>query len=202
MASAHTVLVVEDDDNIAESMTYHLGRAGYRVLRAADGAHGLRLFRQQKPDLVILDLMLPEVDGWRFTQEIRRDDARVPLVLARARPDAPVRVGFTRETWEFELHPEVSLALDTAQYGAVTPQEWVDIAMQHDTPEADAIFLSCAATTQIDAVAPLEAASGKPVVNSNQAVLWASLERLRNKLGPFEPPPTGSLMRTLIDSKE
>ena len=92
MASAHTVLVVEDDDNIAESMTYHLGRAGYRVLRAADGAHGLRLFRQQKPDLVILDLMLPEVDGWRFTQEIRRDDARVPLVMCSARTSEYDRV--------------------------------------------------------------------------------------------------------------
>jgi maleate isomerase len=92
---------------------------------------------------------------------------------------------------------DVALALDTSKYGAVTPQEWVDIAMKHDSKDADAIFLSCAATTQIDAVAPLEAASGKPVVNSNQAVLWASLERLRGKLGVFDPPATGGLMRTL-----
>lgn len=92
MASPHTVLVVEDDENIAESMAHHLGRAGYRVLRAADGAHGLRLFRHQRPDLVILDLMLPEVDGWRFTEEIRNEDARVPLIMCSARTSEYDRV--------------------------------------------------------------------------------------------------------------
>ena len=92
---------------------------------------------------------------------------------------------------------DVALNHPPSQYGQVAPQEWCDIAIKNDRRDADAIFLSCAATTQIDAVAPLEAALGKPVVNSNQAVLWASLMRLRDKLGVFEPPLTGSLMRTL-----
>ena len=92
---------------------------------------------------------------------------------------------------------DVALNLPSVQYGVVTPLEWHDVAVKNDQADADAIFLSCAATTQIDAVAPLEATLGKPVVNSNQAVLWASLMRLREKLGPFEPPAVGRLMRTL-----
>jgi maleate isomerase len=91
----------------------------------------------------------------------------------------------------------VALGLPVERYGKVTPQEWHDIAVANDRMDADAIFLSCAATTQIDAVAPIEATLGKPVVNSNQAVLWAAMKHLRGKLGPMEAPPVGSLMKTL-----
>ena len=92
---------------------------------------------------------------------------------------------------------DVALKLPAQKFGSVTPQEWHDIAVANDSKDADAIFLSCAATTQIDAVAPVEATLGKPVVNSNQAVLWAALMRLKGKLGPMTPPPVGSLMKTL-----
>lgn len=91
----------------------------------------------------------------------------------------------------------VALALAPTRYGAVTPREWTELALRHDAHNADAIFFSCAATTQIDAVAPTEAALHKSVVNSNQAVLWATLKALSKKLGPFDAPPTGSLMKTL-----
>jgi two-component system, OmpR family, response regulator ResD len=80
-----TVLIVEDDDAIADSVAYALGRAGYRTLVAGDGGQGLRLFRQQRPDLVILDLMLPQMDGWRVTEELRREDPRVPVIVCSAR---------------------------------------------------------------------------------------------------------------------
>jgi len=92
----------------------------------------------------------------------------------------------------------VALKLAPQKYGAVSPQEWHDIAVANDTKDADAIFLSCAATTQIDAVAQVEATLKKPVINSNQAVLWAALTRLKNKLGTITPPPVGSLMKTLV----
>jgi two-component system response regulator VicR len=80
-----TVLIVEDDEAISDSIAYALGRAGFRTLRAGDGGQGLRLFRQQRPDLVILDLMLPQVDGWRVTEELRREDPRVPVIVCSAR---------------------------------------------------------------------------------------------------------------------
>ena len=85
MPAPQTVLIVEDDEAIADSIAYALGRAGYRTLRAGDGGQGLRLFRQQRPDLVILDLMLPQVDGWRVAEELRREDPRVPVIVCSAR---------------------------------------------------------------------------------------------------------------------
>jgi maleate isomerase len=79
---------------------------------------------------------------------------------------------------------DVALACKTpADFEAVTPQRWLELARENDTPEADGIFLSCTNTTQIEAVAAIEAELGKPVVNSNQAVLWGCLKRLKDKLG-------------------
>lgn len=91
----------------------------------------------------------------------------------------------------------VALKLPAQKFGTVTPEQWHDTAVANDTKDADAIFLSCAATTQIDAVATVESTLKKPVVNSNQAVLWAALTRLKSKLGPIAAPPVGSLMKTL-----
>ena len=85
MPAPQTVLIVEDDEAISDSIAYALDRAGFRTLRAGDGGAGLRLFRQQRPDLVILDLMLPQVDGWRVTEEMRREDPRVPVIVCSAR---------------------------------------------------------------------------------------------------------------------
>lgn len=89
----------------------------------------------------------------------------------------------------------VALDLAAEQFGRVTPEEWTGLALKHDRKDADAVFFSCAATTQIDAVAPTEAMLKKPVVNSNQAVLWAALKHLKPKLGAFAAPHTGSLMQ-------
>ena len=92
---------------------------------------------------------------------------------------------------------DVALNLPASKYISVTPQEWHDLAVANDRADADAIFFSCAATTQIDAVVPTEETVGKSVVNSNQAVLWLVLKHLRDKLGKMEPPAVGSLMQTL-----
>jgi DNA-binding response OmpR family regulator len=86
------VLVVEDDEAIAESVAYALDRAGFRSLVAADGALGLRLFRQHRPDLVILDLMLPKMDGWRVIEDLRAEDPRVPVIVCSARTSEYDRV--------------------------------------------------------------------------------------------------------------
>lgn len=86
-----------------------------------------------------------------------------------------------------------------ADFEAVTPARWLELARENDTPDADGIFLSCTNTTQIEAVAAIERELGKPVVNSNQAVLWGCLKRLKNRLGePFTPPnDLGRLMDDL-----
>jgi maleate cis-trans isomerase len=84
----------------------------------------------------------------------------------------------------FSVVKDVALKCqNAADFEKVTPQRWLELAQENDTPEADGIFLSCTNTTQIEAVAAIEAALGKPVVNSNQAVLWGCLKRLKAKLG-------------------
>jgi maleate isomerase len=94
---------------------------------------------------------------------------------------------------------DVALACKTpADFEAVTPQRWLELARENDTPEADGIFLSCTNTTQIEAVAAIEAALGKPVVNSNQAVLWGCLKRLKAKLGA-EPAMSDKLGQLIQD---
>lgn len=85
---------------------------------------------------------------------------------------------------------DVALALPGSdQYLAEPPERWVALAVEHARDDADGYFLSCTNTTQIEAIEPIERKLGKPVVNSNQAVLWACMTRLRAKLGGAEPAP-------------
>ncbi len=75
------------------------------------------------------------------------------------------------------------------QFITVAPERWIDIALTNDRPDADGYFLSCTNTTQIEAVDEIELRTGKPVVTSNQAVLWASINRLRSALTLTGPAP-------------
>ena len=85
---------------------------------------------------------------------------------------------------------DVALALPGSDdYLAQPPERWADLASEHARDEADGYFLSCTNTTQIEAIEPIERRVRKPVVNSNQAVLWACLRRLRGKLGAARPAP-------------
>ena len=65
------ILVVEDDKEIQELITYFLTKEGYEVDRASDGLEGLKLLKENKNDLVVLDLMLPNLDGKNFTKIVR-----------------------------------------------------------------------------------------------------------------------------------
>jgi maleate isomerase len=99
----------------------------------------------------------------------------------------------------FTVVNDVALKCKTAaDFEAITPQRWLELAKENDRPDADGIFLSCTNTTQIEAVAAIEEALGKPVVNSNQAVLWGCLKRLKQKLGGVPAmPDLGRLMNDI-----
>jgi maleate cis-trans isomerase len=93
---------------------------------------------------------------------------------------------------------DVALKLQAREFGRVTPQQWVELTRNNDRPDADGIFLSCTNTTQIEAIAEIERLLGKPVVNSNQAVLWGCVKRLATTLAPLKPmPQLGRLMANL-----
>ena len=91
---SHRILVVDDEPDITALVAYHLARAGYRVSTAANGAEALRLARTERPDLVILDLMLPGVSGYDVLAELRRlDDTRdVGVILLTARREEVDRI--------------------------------------------------------------------------------------------------------------
>ena len=88
------ILVVEDDPDIAELIRHYLEKAGHTVQRAASGADVLPLVRVDKPDLVVLDLMLPELDGLMVCQAMRAEPstAAIPIIMVTARGDEADRI--------------------------------------------------------------------------------------------------------------
>jgi DNA-binding response OmpR family regulator len=85
------ILVVEDEASIAEVVSLYLERAGYKVQTASDGKQAMILFERQTPDFVILDLMLPEVDGLSLTRWLR-DRSDVPIIMLTARREEIDRI--------------------------------------------------------------------------------------------------------------
>ena len=85
------ILVVEDEKNILKVLRYNLEKAGYSVASAQDGESALAAFRKWKPDLVILDIMLPKQDGFEVCKSMRRDSS-VPILMLTAKKDELDRV--------------------------------------------------------------------------------------------------------------
>ena len=79
------ILIVEDDESISEAIVFSLEKKGYRCLKAADGLEGLRLLRRENPDLLILDLMLPGLDGWKLCERARQEGFDLPVIVVSAR---------------------------------------------------------------------------------------------------------------------
>lgn len=99
----------------------------------------------------------------------------------------------------FDVLHDVALGLKSNGYIRVSPERWIEIVRTNARADADGYFLSCTNTTQIDTIVPLEAELGKPVINSNQATIWAALAHVRGKLARFDPAPElGRLARVKI----
>ena len=88
---AKTILIVEDDPNISELVQMYLEKEGYNTRIASDGGQGLDLFRQLRPDLVLLDIMLPVMDGLEATKRIVAERP-VPVLILTARDDEADKV--------------------------------------------------------------------------------------------------------------
>jgi phosphate regulon transcriptional regulator PhoB len=91
---ATRVLVVDDEKDIVELVRYHAERQGFECLTAREGGAALRLAREQHPDVVILDLMLPGLDGLEVCRQLRRDPAtaRLPIIMLTAKAEEVDRV--------------------------------------------------------------------------------------------------------------
>ena len=85
------ILVVEDDRNLLETIKYNLIKEGYETSVAADGAEALEIARNEKPDLIILDIMLPVIDGFEVCRILRKE-MTVPIIILTARTDETDRI--------------------------------------------------------------------------------------------------------------
>jgi DNA-binding response OmpR family regulator len=83
------ILVVDDEPVLVETIAYNLEQAGYQVITAADGASALQAARREVPDLIILDIMLPEMDGLEVCRQLRRESstATTPIMMLTAKSD-------------------------------------------------------------------------------------------------------------------
>ena len=88
---AKTILIVEDDPNISELVQMYLEKEGYNTRIASDGGQGLDLFRQLRPDLVLLDIMLPVMDGWQVCRELRKT-MKMPIIMLTAKGETEDKV--------------------------------------------------------------------------------------------------------------
>ncbi|MDF2671009.1 MAG: DNA-binding response regulator [Paenibacillus sp.] len=135
------ILVVEDDKSIAEMVQSHLTKEGFKVVHAADGAEALRLFSGQSFDLVLLDLMLPELDGMDVLR-IVREKSFVPVLILSAKDsdvDKAIGLGFGADDYVtkpfslIELSARVKAALRRAsQYSQTVAAEEEGVIQIHE----------------------------------------------------------------------
>jgi maleate isomerase len=102
---------------------------------------------------------------------------KLVLISPYVKATNQLEVNYLTETGYTVLH-ELGLALEPHAYSAVTPEEWKKVVKENIRTEADGYFLSCTNTRMIEAIADLERDIGKPVINSNQATMWACLNKL------------------------
>jgi two-component system phosphate regulon response regulator PhoB len=105
---AQTILVVDDERDIVELVRYHLTQAGYRVVSAGDGRQAVDLARRERPDLIVLDLMLPIMPGAEVARLLKQDEKTrgVPIVMLTARGEEVDRVvGFELGADDYVVKP-------------------------------------------------------------------------------------------------
>ena len=87
MEPKKTVLIVEDEVNIVDIVRFNLQREGYATLEAYDGEAGLALAREKKPDLILLDVMMPKMMGFDVCRALRAEGDNVPVIILTAREE-------------------------------------------------------------------------------------------------------------------
>ena len=85
------ILIVEDEANIRELLRLYLEREGYAVIEAENGVEGIKMWKSEKPDMLLLDVMMPVMDGWAVCKEIRAE-SDVPIIMLTAKGETADRV--------------------------------------------------------------------------------------------------------------
>lgn len=86
------ILIVEDEKNIVDILAFNLSKEGYEILTAGDGQRGLELALEEDPDLMLLDLMLPKLDGYAVCRGVREAGKSIPIIMVTAREEETDKV--------------------------------------------------------------------------------------------------------------
>jgi DNA-binding response OmpR family regulator len=129
-----TILVVEDEPNIAEVVSLYLERADFKVKLAQDGEQALQILENKIPDLLILDLMLPEVDGFAITRWLR-ERSNVPIIMLTARRDEIDRItGLELGADDYVVKPFSPQELVSRVRAVLRRASFTDKARQEEAP--------------------------------------------------------------------
>jgi two-component system alkaline phosphatase synthesis response regulator PhoP len=152
------ILLVEDNANLAEGVEYNLGLEGYDVRIAENGRQAVQVVKEWKPDLVLLDLMLPELDGYQVLRRIRDDGNHMPVIILSARGEESDKIrGFRLDADQYVTKP-FSIAELTERIAALLRRTARDVP-----PEAPSRFafgdvvvdMSCRTVTRAGALLSL-----------------------------------------------
>ena len=136
------ILIVDDEKNIRDIIIYNLKKEGYQILQAADGEEGVRLAMEEEPDLILLDIMMPKMDGYDACKKIR-ETKNTPIIMLTAKGDESDELqGFELGVDEYiakPFSPKILVARVEAILRRVSP------AAEQDTVEAGGIVMDKAA---------------------------------------------------------
>lgn len=174
---ARKVLIVEDESNIAELINLYLKKEGYETMVAGDGGKALELYRLFRPDLVLLDIMLPVMDGWAVCAKIRETD-KTPIIMLTAKGET--------------LDKVAGLEMGADDY-IVKPFEMKELLAR-----STRFFAAWAGTRPKPAVSPLMDWSSTWIPTSwrSGASGWTPRPRSWSSSSIWPPPPTGCLPGT------
>jgi DNA-binding response OmpR family regulator len=147
------ILVVDDEAVLVETIAYNLEQSGYQVITAADGVSALEVARKESPDLIVLDVMLPGMDGVEVCRQLRREDrtATVPIIMLTAKGDeidkvVGLEVGaddyVTKPFARRELLARIRALLRRVDYPSASTEERVnshDSGQEHPSPRNELI---------------------------------------------------------------
>ena len=131
---AAKILVVDDDPNVQRLLQYTLKQEGYEVVSAVDGAEGFRLWASELPDLILLDVMLPKLDGYQVAQKIRAEEgegSHIPIIMLTAEREVEQKVRGLRAGADDYLikpfHPAELLARIKSLLARFAPKELMPV---------------------------------------------------------------------------
>lgn len=132
--SGQTILLIDDDETLLELLGDHVSMAGYRCLTANQSMTGLRLATAEQPDLVVLDVMMPEMDGWTACKRLREESA-VPIIMLTAKGEEFDKLrGFRLGVDDYVTKP-FSFAEMVARIGAVLARAQWGVSGQSQTSD-------------------------------------------------------------------